>query len=559
MENNSNEKPCLVQAGQGFSVLYKDRFLYSKYSPDRAIKQAIAEFEILPGSLILVFSPCLWYGLEELLNKCDDSSIIVAVEKDPELYEFSKAHLKIQDKRLIFLPESCTSGEGLQSFLNALISCDSAVCDFIRLPPRGNLRRVLKIDFSAGAAFNQESYHQFFSLTQNAISSLWKNHLTLVKFARLYSRNIFKNLGNCERTVSFSSIMKKISSPIIVFGAGESIEKTLSIGSLENYFIIAVDAAVMPLLERNIHIDAIVGVESQLAIEKAYIGTDLKNLPLFFCDLTSRASLARRISRKCFFLSQFDRNVFLQRLNERLNFQGKISIPVLPALGSVGLTATYIALLLRKTSEVPVYISGLDFSFSGGKTHARGTTQLKARLCAHNRKSSLANFDACYSQGTEKILNKNRTPVFTSKNLYSYAMLFRDYFSGIQNLFDAEHGGLDLGLPQAIPEIITTNTDKEDAFFTAESDNGRLNIKDFLLQEKNALEELKDLLTFGDKSQYRSKESSLNEQLLSLLEGREYLYLHFPDGFSPRTDIDFLKRIRSEIDFYLKDITLSLK
>ena len=50
---------------------------------------------------------------------------------------------------------------------------------------------------------------------------------------------------------------------------------------------------------------------------------------------------------------------------------------------------------------------------------------------------------------------------------------------------------------------------------------------------------------------------SLNGQLYALLAGREYLYLHFPDGYRVSTDTAFLKRVRAEADFFLKQIGLA--
>ena len=46
------------------------------------------------------------------------------------------------------------------------------------------------------------------------------------------------------------------------------------------------------------------------------------------------------------------------------------------------------------------------------------------------------------------------------------------------------------------------------------------------------------------------------KQLFALLESMDYLYLHFPDGHKASLEISFLKRVRAEIDFFLKDITL---
>ena len=49
------------------------------------------------------------------------------------------------------------------------------------------------------------------------------------------------------------------------------------------------------------------------------------------------------------------------------------------------------------------------------------------------------------------------------------------------------------------------------------------------------------------------------EEIKEILKEREYLYLHFPDGYSLSMETQFLKRIRAEIDFFLKDINSSLK
>ena len=65
----SPEKPCLVETSQGFSVLYKERYLYSKYSPAKSVLQRVEELTILENTLVVCLSPCLGYGLEELIKK----------------------------------------------------------------------------------------------------------------------------------------------------------------------------------------------------------------------------------------------------------------------------------------------------------------------------------------------------------------------------------------------------------------------------------------------------------------------------------------------------------
>ena len=49
-------------------------------------------------------------------------------------------------------------------------------------------------------------------------------------------------------------------------------------------------------------------------------------------------------------------------------------------------------------------------------------------------------------------------------------------------------------------------------------------------------------------------ETERRVEIEKLLAAREYLYLHFPDGLKASFDLSFLKRVRAEIDFFIKDI-----
>ena len=76
METIINEKPCLVEAKQGFSVSYKNKLLYSKYNPISPIEKAIENLSIPDGTLVLAFSPVLCYGLDLLLKKIQNNSFL---------------------------------------------------------------------------------------------------------------------------------------------------------------------------------------------------------------------------------------------------------------------------------------------------------------------------------------------------------------------------------------------------------------------------------------------------------------------------------------------------
>ena len=100
-KSTHTENPILLKAsglaGEGetaaYTVQYKNRFLYSKYNPEKNIISAIEKSEILGGTLVLIFSPCLFYGIETLIEKCGaelgKSVFIVALEAEERLLELS--------------------------------------------------------------------------------------------------------------------------------------------------------------------------------------------------------------------------------------------------------------------------------------------------------------------------------------------------------------------------------------------------------------------------------------------------------------------------------------
>lgn len=582
-KSTHTENPILLKAsglaGEGetaaYTVQYKNRFLYSKYNPEKNIISAIEKSEILGGTLVLIFSPCLFYGIETLIEKCGaelgKSVFIVALEAEERLLELSLEQKpkfeKIPKGALQFFPKDALSEQGINSFLQSLSSSSEKKIAGLSLPPPGIFRRAIRFDFSGGVFFHADFYAQFFALTQNAIAQFWKNRLTLVKLGRLFCKNIFKNLPLAANSIQFENLEKKVGQPILVLGAGESLERTIlelkNLGEkINEVFIVAVDAALLPLLLAGIKIDAAVANEAQIAIEKAYIGirsaaTFLREKPLLFCDLTSRHTIPRITKfSPCFFFSEFENNNFCAHLERCGILPRKI-----PPLGSVGLSATYIAMLLRENEDVPIFVSGLDFSFSCGKTHANGTMAHKARLLQSGRVASLENCAAAFSQGAEALPGKNGKRVFATKNLFAYAALFKNIFSGEKNIFDCGECGLDLGIARTKTISFGENDFRDDFKLiskeekSSEKKEARKKASDFLQEERRALLALADILSNGENAESREKGIPYGEQILRLLEGREYLYLHFPDGYAPNLEQNFLNRVRAEIDFFLKEIS----
>ena len=586
------QKPCLVQTGQGFSLSYQNRFLYSKYAPQKAIVQTVKNLSLLPGTLVLCVSPCLWYGLPELLAMLPANCFVLGLEADTPLYDLARAELEkiahtiknAEKGTPPPFPVSLLQSDELLDIVEILSHAKTT--HGTELPPLHTFRRAIVLEMSGGAAFYADVYKKIAGAAQNTIASFWKNRLTLTKLGRLFSRNVFHNLALLPRAVPLGDFLRRVDRPIVVFGAGESAGltlKTIPRAAWQQYFVLAVDAALPVLCAHGIAPDGVVAVESQLAIEKAYIGCTGTQATLF-ADMASRAQVtAHTAGAISYFASRFSDTHFL----DDVQVAGLLP-PTVPALGSVGLTATYLALNLRANASVPVYVTGLDFSFTRGATHTRGAPAHIARLCKTNRLTPLANHDAAFKQGARAVQGKSGT-VYTDQALSGYAEQFAAFFAGTENLYDCGESGLPLGiarapldadehrwtqtgkpLTKAQSEQRTTRKFLADYADSADKDKKNLResagqsplsasvlndkIEHLFSQEKGALVRLKDLLMYGEK--VRSEKMSVQEEIGAILARREYLYLHFPDGYTCRADdVSFLKRVRSEIDFFLKDIT----
>lgn len=585
LTENDDGNPRPVQTEGGISVLYKGRYLYSKYAPEKAIKRTVLSKPVAPGTLVLACSPVLCLCLAELCASLPENCFVLGCEFDAVLYDFSLKYIPHDIARFAML-----SPDELPKLPFMLTKRRAETKSGAFLPPAGTFRRVLRADFSAGTQFFPQHYAALTEAAENAVMRFWKNRVTLIKFGRRFSRNLFRNIARLPRSCPIENLTQSVEKPIIVFGAGESMEKTArSIRSVQSaFYIVAADAALAPLFRFGIEPDAVVCEEAQSVIAPFFLGANGKRFRVF-AGITSWPKLFDLSDGTiCYFSPHYDDTAFFDSLVVR-----RILPCIMPPLGSVGLTATKIALMLRKTDRIPVFVTGLDFSYRAGTTHARGSAPHTARLASSFRISPAANYEAAFGCSMQKIIGKDGSPFFTSPALLSYVQTFRAYFSESPNLFDAGTTGIELGIPQkdadeliresgntvgaerdrrkkdangaetivgqkdSENDIARTGTDEkaahEEKTFTertAFSERKALSVRNFYEKEECALERLKNILSSGR----NMSEDERRVEIEKLLAAREYLYLHFPDGLKASFDLSFLKRVRAEIDFFIKDI-----
>lgn len=531
-------------SGQGFSVFYRNRYLYSRYNPEAASVRTAESYTVLPQTLVLGFSPLLGYGLPELISRLPENCALVLIEADEALFKLSNGYVQklIKDKPNIY---------------NVCISSGSALFSLFTqkmLPSFANFKRCLPVELSGGAQLYKPFYQSLTALVDNAINQFWRNRITLVKLGRLYARNIFKNLGMMPFAKSLKSA--SVSRPIVICGSGPSLEGAIEFlqKNSDDCFVIAVDNALMPLLSNGIFPDAIIAVESQLAVEKSYIGSAGTKIDII-ADLTSRPHVLNLTGGGVsFFMSEYEQCNYLERIKKVFN------CIIIPPLGSVGLAATEIALILRKNENVPVFICGLDFSFKPCKTHCKESTSHKNLLNESCRIAPLLRGESSFGANSCFFAGKDGKPSITTPALSGYGRTFAARYSRVLNLFDISSEGMDLALERkdfaSAEELIQNCSERMMTAFseaTEKSGSGAAvqieTARQFLTDELESLEKLKFRLVNG---------VELDEIVPSLKE-REYLYLHFPDGYKePSLEKSFLNRVRAEIDFFIKDIQFSL-
>ena len=513
--SNIETKPCLVQTAQGFSISYRQKFLYSKYDPKKSILQIIENLKLLPQTIILCVSPVLNYGLKELSQKLPDDCLMLGCELEDELYDFVKENQSI--------PEVDFSN--IKNF--SFISKD----ELFNLGPSilkkhaGIYRRIIRVDFSAAAQFNSDIYDKVIQNVTNALMTFWANRVTLVKFGRKYCTNFFKNLSILDKTTPVQNYFGSVEKPILVFGAGESAQKGIELvkkSAQADYYILCADTALQPLLANKIIPDGVFIEEAQNVICKCFIGTQGADIHLF-AGLSSVHSITRYFKPEqiSFFTTEFTQANFIDRFEK-----AGILPPKNEPFGSVGITAYYYAHIFRKDDSVPIETYGLDFAFSAGRTHTKGTMADNARFQNSNRMKNDANYGAAFNEPAFKKNEKMFTTPIMAR--YEQIMDSLDYERDCRAPFDR-----------------LRDRDNDKVTGVAEPVEAR---NDVLRQEADSLEELKSLLT----GETKLPADQLEKEITKLIVDREYLYLHFPDGHKFAYTQSFLNRVRIEIDYYLK-------
>jgi hypothetical protein len=538
------EKPLLVDTGKGFTVRYKGRYLYSSIKPTDLIEKRVEHIVLRERTLFFIPSIGLGYGLHSLCMKCPESSHILCVEIDETLMRFS---LK---QNVAALPAS-------DRLTMVRTGSPVEVVRAVKKIGTHRFRRVEMCSLSGGYHLYPEAYRKMLHLIEEEITNYWKNKITLVHMAPLWIKNIFLNLMFSRNTYDIA--MLKTQFPILVVGAGPSLEDSIATirRIRKKVILITVDTAYSALCAHSIIPDYIFILESQIANLQDFIARRDPDIPIL-CDITAHPATIRLFKGDMYFFSSI---FYPIRLLERIKKAGLLPAQI-PALGSVGVAALYISMYM---TEGPVLVTGLDFSYPGGRTHARGTPFPCLLSFTSSRLLPLEHlmYRSIRKRPLVTMSGKQGVSLSSDLVLRSYAQEVKYLVEGKENIYDIGKEGIDIGIQpllddQSIDRILCEGEKKIKTMSGGEGEKGCNNScspekrQEFLMNEKKYLEQAEMLITNILETNTINREDFTEEEQ-GVLDCIDYVYLHFPDHKPlPVLNKGFLFRVLVSISHYKK-------
>lgn len=542
-----SEVPRLIDRSGGTSIVYKNRDLYGTGDPQETAGRRARSFQLRSDTLYLLASPLLWYGTVEILERLPEGSFLLAVEHDPALASISSEHV----------PEAVSCHV---SFTFIQSSVPEVIYKTIEEIGIESFRRVQLISLNAGYRLFNSSYSRLHQLLQEEIQQFWLNKYTLMHMLPLWIKNIFRNIGSIpslSTEVSLATVRPETSLPVLVVGAGPSLEENLPflITRRKEFFLLAVDTAFAPLKQAGIKPDAVVVQEAQFF--NLYDFIPFPHLDtLLIADISSYAGVLQLARNGIHFVSARFADIALFR---RLEKHGLLPSELVP-MGSVGSTAVDIALRLTRG---PVICTGIDYAFLPGKTHTNNSPQHLRMLTETYRLQPLIDLSA-YSVNGVRFASGTADRLLTTATLERYASNFNRVFKEKKRLFRLHPAGLPLEIPTlelcAAEDIISqwkenrgsAGEDRETAAAAPRLsgvDAGR--IAAFFSAE---LDLLQSVYALGWTFLHGASDTATETDLLAAINQCEYLFLSFPEtGLRLRfLDPTMVKRILVSAGHYIR-------
>ncbi len=252
-----------------------------------------------------------------------------------------------------------------------------------------NLKETLIYCHPASFAAQKALYTRAYQRVQALFEKRSVNQATIIKFQRLWNKNIFLN----QKTIATSSTLRQfVRNPppqaVVLAGAGPSLSESLKDLKAERgkFVLFAADTALLPLNRAGIFPDVVFAADPQW-VNHYFATSPDAHRSLWALDPVVCPAIPHRLERlgaKIFFWN----NVFASDALLRNEDRGDVAHG-----GSVSTNAFDIAvrwLALREGSDLGrLILVGQDLSFSNLQAHCKGAVLESAVFCRNHRLSSM--------------------------------------------------------------------------------------------------------------------------------------------------------------------------
>ena len=347
IETNQDGENNLVLSENG-----KDYYIYSKNNPVESGQKFYKSTYNGPGLYIIIGIGYFYHLLPFIQNNkikrliiLEPDSELIAIIDNSNIFKVIK-----NDKRVSLI----IGYNEIQNFVEELKgSYEFLFYDRINLLLYPALERLLP-----------NIYTTLKKRIELSLKDLFNDGLTIARFAKRWLLNFRKNLEELKTSYSLSGLKNSYSGDCIVAAAGPSLDfaiKKLKMGSKKIYFIIAVDAAVRPLVLSGIVPNLIVSIDPQPYIRFHFFDIEdrTKKVPAVLNPLIHNEVL-NLFDRKYIYPTRHPLSKIITGMNtlfdEDFNFQSvsTLSVKIAHFLGF---------------SEISLI--GFDYAYSGYRSYAK--------------------------------------------------------------------------------------------------------------------------------------------------------------------------------------------
>jgi hypothetical protein len=498
------------------TALLNGKFLHSPRDPVTEAARATEQMARREPACAVILGFGLGYQTEALLATTESMHIIVFEPEDEVSAELREA----RDVTAVRASGRLTWCETVPELEESLVNHAAAGFE------------VLSLQARRGA--DPELYNQADRALAAFRSRVEINSNTLVRFGRLWVRNLCRNVGALAAGIPVTrleGIFRGL--PGILLAAGPGLDQILHYlpDLSERMVVVAVDTAVRACRDRGVQPDIAVVVDPQYWNARHLDRVDPSTTLLVGESSTHPSVFAHFSAPPVFCSSLFPLG---RELESVLGPMGN--------LGTGGSVSTTAWDLLRLLGCEPVYLAGLDLGFPNGRTHFRGSffenlaVALGTRLAPAERTlyRYVSSADPHHVDGTDG------TPVLTDRRMEIYQAWF------------ARHAAEDKSPPTF---MVTAGGVRIDGIDTVEPE-GLLALPPLRPTVAQAVAGIKPL----SGSEHTLRRTSVRKQMSGLMDGLSPLEEIVRRALTAVDDVETTVRSGGEADFApLTDIDLEIQ